>query len=348
MGIFSKNFWFKLKRWEYWPFDVLYLPVYPYFTWQIIKRRSFFFFTASNPSIDFGGMLGEKKSEIFDLIPKKHIPVTVKLAPDTDEETILQLLKEREISFPFILKPDIGERGWMVKKIDDLEGLRTYLSKIKVDFLLQEFVDHPLELGVFYYRFPNQDNGKVSSIVAKEMLFIEGDGKSTVLSLIEQKPRARFQMEELIKEYDAAFLNKVPPKGERLELVSIGNHSKGTKFLNGNEWIDDHLNKAIDLLAKEIPDFYFGRFDLRCESIESLRELKNFKIMELNGAGAEPAHIYQPGYSLLKAYQSIYHHIYVLSKISAINNRRGFPYWSTSRGLAKIREIKMYNRQKSS
>lgn len=348
MGIFSKNFWFKLKRWEYWPFDVLYLPVYPYFIWQIIKRRSFFFFTSSNPSIDFGGMLGEKKSEIFELIPEKYIPVTIKLPPDTDEQTVLRLMEEKQINFPFILKPDVGERGWMVKKIDDVEDLRAYLREIAVDFLFQEFVDYPLELGVFYYRYPDKRNGKVSSVVAKEMLFIVGDGENTVLSLIEKKPRARFQLEELTKQYDEAFLNQILPEGEKVELVSIGNHCKGTKFLSGNEWIDQRLNEAIDKLAKEIPDFYFGRFDLRCNSIESLRALKDFKIMELNGAGAEPAHIYQPGYSLLKAYQSIYHHIGVLSKISATNNKRGFPYWSTSRGLAKIREIKSYNRQKLS
>ncbi len=233
-------------------------------------------------------------------------------------------------------------------KINTKEDLKAYLNDIEVDFLIQEFVNHPLELGVFYYRFPNEENGKVSSIVAKEMLYVEGDGKSTIKKLIENKPRARFQLDTLLEDYDEAFLNQVLPTGEKVELVSIGNHCKGTKFLDGTNWIDERLNQAIDQLAKEIPDYYFGRFDLRCESIDELKELKNFKIMELNGAGAEPAHIYQPGYSLLKAYRSIYHHIRVLSKISALNKKRGFPYWSTKKGLAKIKEIKAYNRQKSS
>lgn len=346
MGIFSKNFWFKLKHWEYWPFGILYIPVYPYFTWQIIKRRSFFFFTSSNPSIDFGGMLGERKSEIFDIIPEKYIPITIKLAPDTTVESVHSLMREKEIRFPFIMKPDIGERGWMVRKINTEKDLSTYLEGIKVDFLIQEFVDYPLELGVFYYRFPNHDKGTVSSIVAKEMLYVEGDGVSDINTLIANKPRARFQMDTLLKDYDKAFLNQILPVGEKVELVSIGNHCKGTKFLDGNSWIDDKLNQAIDRLAKEIPNYYFGRFDLRCNSIEELKELKNFKIMELNGAGAEPGHIYQPGYSLFKAYQSIYHHIRVLSKISYLNKKRGFHYWNTAKGLAKIKEIKAYNRQK--
>jgi len=348
VGIFSKNFWFKLKRWEYWPFDILYIPVYPYFTWQIIKRRSFFFFTASNPSIDFGGMLGEKKSEIFDIIPEQYIPTTIKLSPDTSLDSVLELMQTKDIPYPFILKPDVGERGWMVKKIDDISDLKDYLNTIEVDFLLQEFVDYQLELGVFYYRYPNEDLGTISSIVAKEMLFVVGDGQNNIRQLIEQKPRARFQLAELAETYGEAFLDRVLPSQEKLELVSIGNHCKGTKFLNGNDWIDDRLIKSIDKMAKEIPNFYFGRFDLRCNNIEDLKELKNFKIMELNGAGSEPAHIYQPGFSLIKAYQVLYHHIKVLSKISSLNKKRGFNYWPTKKGLAKLREIKAYNRQKVS
>lgn len=335
-----------MTHWEYWPFNVLYIPVYPYFTWQIIKRRSYFFFTASNPSIDFGGMLGESKSAIFDIIPEQYIPFTHKLAPDADVATITQLMTVNNLQYPVILKPDVGERGWMVRKIKNDQELAAYLEEIKVDFLLQEYVDLPLELGVFYYRYPNQARGKVSSIVAKEMLFVTGDGQRTMRQLIDEKPRARFQVEELEKANDPGFFETVPAKGERVELVSIGNHCKGTKFLNANDWINEDLHQAIDQMAQEIPDFYFGRFDLRCSSIEDLRKLENFKIMELNGAGAEPGHIYQPGYPLLKAYQSIYHHIGVLSKISYLNHRRGIPYWSTKRGLAKMKEIKAYNRQK--
>lgn len=346
MKVFSRNFWHKLTRWEYWPFNVLYIPVYPYFTWQIIKRRSFFYFTAANPTIDFGGMLGERKSEIFDQIPGRYIPFTCKLGPETDTATISRLMEANKLAFPVILKPDIGERGWMVKKVNDEKEVEAYLQQIKVDFLLQEYVDLPVELGVFYYRYPNQDSGRVSSIVAKEMLYVTGDGSLTIGQLIDQKPRARFQKDELAKANEVAFFEKVPAKGERIELVSIGNHCKGTKFLDASKWIDDELHKAIDKMARQIPEFYFGRFDLRCRSIEDLRHLQNFKIMELNGAGAEPGHIYQPGYSLFKAYQSIYHHIRVLSKISYLNNRRGIPYWTTERGLAKLREIKAYNRQK--
>lgn len=291
-------------------------------------------------------MLGESKSAIFDIIPEKYIPITHKLAPDTGVDAIKNIMTSNGLQYPVILKPDVGERGWMVRKIKNDEELKTYLDEIKVDFLIQEYIDLPLELGVFYYRFPNEPNGRVSSIVAKEMLFITGDGQQTIQQLIDQKPRARLQIEELTKTYDASFFEQVLPAGQKLELVSIGNHCKGTKFLNGNDWIDDELHQAMDQVAREIPGFYFGRFDLRCSSMEDLRQLRNFKIMELNGAGAEPGHIYQPGYPLLKAYQSIYHHIRVLSRISYLNKKNGTPYWTKKQGLAKLKEIRAYNRQK--
>lgn len=45
---------------------------------------------------------------------------------------------------------------------------------------------------------------------------------------------------------------------------------------------------------------FYGRFDLRCESLEALFEGR-INVQELNGCGAEPTHIYDPDYSLLKA-----------------------------------------------
>jgi len=51
----------KITHWEYWPFELVYFPVVLYYFWLSIRARSFFFFSASNPSIETGGMLGESK-----------------------------------------------------------------------------------------------------------------------------------------------------------------------------------------------------------------------------------------------------------------------------------------------
>ncbi|MEP5613280.1 MAG: hypothetical protein ABJP45_13595 [Cyclobacteriaceae bacterium] len=328
----------KLTNWEYWPFSILYFPVFFYFGWLAIKARSIFFFTASNPSIDFGGMFGERKSEIFGTIPDKYLPKTeliekgdFKLARD----------KAKGIGYPLIAKPDIGERGIWVSKVSSEEELDSYSQECPVDFLLQELVLLPIELGVFYIKYPGK-TGQVTSIVRKEFLGVIGDGKTSIKQLLEKNTRAM-----LTADLSSNFLRErgdsIPKTGEEVLVEPIGNHCRGTKFLNDETEIDDRLTEAICQIADEIPDFYFGRFDLKCNSLEDLRDLKNFKILELNGAGAEPGHIYQPGYSLLQAYKDIFWHLRALAEISMLNHKGGIPYWSFKEGYQKWKNHKHHN-----
>ena len=334
-----KKFLVRLKHWEYWPFSLLYFPVSFYFIWLAIRSRSFFFFTASNPSIDFGGMIGEKKSEIYDLIPEKYIPKT-KLISIGDLQSATS--EAERIGLPIIAKPNIGERGTWVEKVEDLDQLTQYVERCPVDFLIQELVDYSIELGVFYVKYPGSE-GKVTSIVRKDFLEVVGDGKSTVKELLLRSTRARMTA-DLESDFVKSVENEVINKGERLLIEPIGNHCRGTGFLNDNDQIDEALNKAFNQLAEDIPDFYFGRFDLRCRSYEDLKKMEHFKIIELNGAGAEPGHIYQPGYSLIQAYKDIFWHLRVLSDISIANRKRGHSYWSFKDGLRKWRSHKRYNR----
>ena len=117
--IFHSRFFIKLTHWEYWPFGILQAPFFLYWIWLSIKARSFFFFSASNPSIYTGGMLGESKEEVLDLVPEKLKPITLLIKLPTTSEQILAAMQQSGLTFPVIAKPDLGERGWMVKKIDN-------------------------------------------------------------------------------------------------------------------------------------------------------------------------------------------------------------------------------------
>lgn len=285
-------------------------------------------------------MIGEKKSEIFDLIPKEYIPETHLISKG---DRIKAVEVSSKIGFPLIAKPNVGERGIWVSKIETQAELENYVDGCPVDFLIQELIDYPIELGVFYIRYPNDENGRVTSIVRKNFLSIQGDGKTNVLDLLKQNERAI-----LTADLESDFLKEngmnIPKEGEEVLVEPIGNHCRGTQFLNDANEIDEDLSMAFDKLAKEIPDFYFGRFDLKCQSYKDLRHLKNFKILELNGAGAEPGHIYQPGYSLVKAYKDILWHLKVLAEISAQNRKRGVRYWPFSSGYKKWKEHGKYNK----
>lgn len=340
-----RNFYTKWRHWEYWPIGLLYTPIFCYYLWLSFKSRSFFYFSAANPSIDNGGMSGESKWDILKNIPTSLLPATVFVRRGSSLPEIENLMRDANIHYPIIAKPDVGERGIQVNKINDDRQLTAYVNAASNDFLIQEFIDYPVELGVFYYRIPNEESGKVTSVVIKEFLHVIGDGKSTVARLIQKSSRGRLHLKRLI-EINSNWENKIPVAGEYMELEPIGNHCRGTKFVNGNELIDDRLNKVFDFISKQIPEFYFGRYDLKCKSIEELMTGKGIKIMELNGAGAEPSHIYDPGFSILNAYKILFHHWKIMYVISRENNRLGHRYMSIREGIQKIKSLRQLSRSR--
>jgi hypothetical protein len=259
-------------------------------------------------------------------VPEEVKPRTLLIKLPATVSSVQEKLRENNLSLPLIFKPDLGERGWMVRKIKSENDIQQYLKEIKIDFLVQELVELPLEFGVFYVRYPDEPVGKVTSIVGKEMLNITGDGTKPLSQLVYEKERAKLQADVLQKTFRDRW-ETIIPRGEKIELVSIGNHCLGTTFLNENHLISEKLSASFDAISKRIDGFYFGRYDLRVASVEDLENGK-IKILELNGCGAEPAHIYQPGFPLFTAMRLLIHHWHDIYRIAAENHKRGVPYIS--------------------
>src|SRR5579859_3481660 len=338
MVSFGRNFFIKLFHWEYWPFGIIQLPLVFMWLWYSLRERSFFYFSASNPGILAGGMLGESKFDVLSLLPNDVKPKAVLIRCPSSGIDVMSKIGTAGLVFPLIFKPDLGERGWMVRRIDTVTDIESYLAEIKIDFIAQELIDLPLEFGVFYVRFPGEEKGFVNSVTAKEFLSVEGDGKKTLQQLIWEKDRARLQW-ALLKEKYESRLHEILPAGEREELVSIGNHCLGTMFLNGNNLITPKLSESFDRISKNVRGLYFGRYDLRCATYPDL-ENGNVKIVELNGCGAEPSHIYQPGASLWKGIRDLIVHWQNLHRISRENHQRGVPYLSFREGRCIYRKFK--------
>ena len=281
----------------------------------------------------------ESKKEIYDIIPPAYYPKTLLFSHQADLATILAEMQARGITFPLIAKPDIGLKGLAVEKLADKADLWRYLQKIQVDFLIQELITYPNEVGIFYYRLPNEKKGHISGIVHKEFLIITGDGKSTITALLQKNPRFYMQLPALQKQY-GTMLDKVLAAGETLNLVPYGNHARGAKFVDATHWASDKLKQTIDDICQQIPHFYYGRMDIKYASWEDLQEGKNFSIIELNGAGSEPTHIYDPNHSIFWAWKEILKHLRLLFKISTYNYKKGVPYLSISEGLKMFRENK--------
>ncbi len=329
-----RNLWTKLTTWEYWSMSVFYAPVYVYWFYLGIRARSIFFFTASNPSIKNGGMVAASKKKILDIVPNQYVPKTALLLVPINYKMVEVEMIKLGLTYPVIFKPDLGERGWRVEKIETTKEAENYLAEFNGNLQIQEYVDLPFEAGVFYYRFPEDQKGTVSSIVVKELLFVIGDGKSTLKQLIFNKPRARIQFFKLQKVWQSKF-NWVPDSDERVELQPIGNHNRGTAFLDGNYLICGSLIDSFDAISQQIDGFYYGRFDVRCKDEAALKR-GEVKIMELNGAASEPAHIYQSGFSIFDAYKVLFHHWKVLYQISIANHNKGVEYTSFKQGYKDL------------
>ena len=174
-----KIFFTKLPDWETWHYLVKYIPIMPVWLWYCIRARSFWFFTSSNPTITFGGFEGESKMEMYRQLPPGTYPKTVYVPHKISFDHVEEIVKQNNFTFPIAVKPDVGMMGFMFRTIADEKALRQYHEKMPADYLVQEYVTYPLELSVFYYRFPNEQRGHITGFIRKEFLQLAGDGRST-------------------------------------------------------------------------------------------------------------------------------------------------------------------------
>lgn len=180
-----KRFINRFTNWEQWPFFVLYFPIGFVWFWYCLRSRSMWFFSSSNPTITFGGFEGESKKEMYDQLPAASYPKTIYLLHDLDlVEVKKKIFEEAGFSYPFIVKPDVGMKGILFRKIDNEEQLHRYHSRMPVEYIVQDLIEMPIEISVFYYRHPAQQKGTISGFIQKELLEVTGDGRSTLWELI--------------------------------------------------------------------------------------------------------------------------------------------------------------------
>ena len=338
----KQSYFIKLFNWEYWPTQAFYYPLIPYFIYLALRARHTCFFTAANAGIEGGGIGFESKYQTILKIPAAYRPITIRVLSTLPSLEIQQAIEQAGLLFPLIAKPDVGYRGLLVKKVHTLEELVDYLHQYAIPFLIQEFLQFPEEVGVLYHRFPNETKGKITSLTLKQFLQVTGNGQHSIMELMENDQRAKLQIER-IRTLGKIDLQSIPAKGEVVRLGEIGNHSKGTRFINGNHLINDALTHTFDQLSKNINGFNYGRFDVKCTSLSSLQEGKDFKIIELNGVFSEPTHIYDPfGSTYLGSIKDLRHHWSIIQRVGAKNHELGVPYWPLLKMLRALWAFKRY------
>jgi len=319
-------------RWEYWSSYVFYVPIFFYFLGLALRYRSLSLFTTVNPGIFAGGFVNESKTEILESLTadptnREFVVATRKLSSDLPPhqrlEEVRAFRRDAGLDYPLVLKPDAGQRGSGVRVVRDDEEVAEYLRKTRVETIVQEFAPGR-EYGIFYYRLPGEERGRIFSITAKEFPEVVGDGETTlerlVLSDDSLLPMARLYLRKL-----GSRVFDVPDEGQRVRLVEIGNHCRGAVFRDGSSIRTPELEEAIDRISRRFDGFYFGRYDVRTPSVEDLMRGEGFKIVELNGATSEATHIYDPRNGLLDAYRTLFEQWRILFRIAARNRDAGTP-----------------------
>jgi hypothetical protein len=276
-----------------------------------------------------GGIVGESKIGILHELMRTSPEVTaeaylVPVGRRTDRrEKVLDLCRLHGIDFPFVLKPDTAQRGAGFKKIGSPEQVEPYLSQVTEPVVLQRYIAHPNEAGVFYYRFPGESKGRILGITRKEFPAVTGDGVHSLKELIQQDPRACMIAKTYLNRFGAEA-SRVLQEGERLRLVEAGNHCQGCEFRDGWDLYTEELRSAFDEISQRLPGFFVGRFDVRYSSDEELRTGKGFQILELNGAASEATNIYDSRNSIWVAYATLFRQWQIVYAIGDANRRRGY------------------------
>ena len=345
-----------LSFFEFWPMWAFYPPVMLYAAWLMLRYRGTLLPTVANPSFPGGGFYGESKAEILALairyVPEWVAPFIRLQRPEvlngdvvgdtlgvtlgdklgdksagaaSERDAALLALAAADLSLPVVAKPDLGCRGAGVKLVRTPADLLAYIDGFPrgAAFLLQRLVPHEGEAGLFYCRRPGQQRGRIVSITLKYFPHVIGDGHSSLRALILADPRAG-QLSHLYLRRHTARLDEVPRAGVAIRLAFAGSHSRGAIFRNGTHLVTPEMEARFDAIAQALPEFHFGRFDVRFDDFGQVQRGAGFTILEINGAGAESTHIWDRRTTLLQAWRDLMRQYRWLFEIGAANRARGF------------------------
>ena len=132
-------------RWEYWPMWLFYPPIIGFVLWKMVRHRSITMLTAVNPCMPASGLVYESKGDILSHLQKFGSPVglfeVIPLDWDLERKKtcLSEFMSDQGLSYPIVLKPDVGQRGQGVEVIDSEEEAMRFFEAQEEDTVAQEF-----------------------------------------------------------------------------------------------------------------------------------------------------------------------------------------------------------------
>ena len=313
----------KLPKW------LIIIPLVLQWIGLAVRYRSATLPSAANPCLTSGGMVGEGKLEYFKgmgptarRFTARHYAITP--GASRSPASLARLMADAGLAFPVVVKPDLGLCGYGVRRVDDMAALEDYLSRFPEHetVVVQDYLPHEHEAGIFYARDPADVDGRIIGLALRYFPRVTGDGCHSVAQLIAADPRCRRAATSTGHEC-AVALERVPAAGEVVRLATIGSTRVGGLYRDGGIHVTPALSAAIDAVARDMPSFHCGRFDVRFSSLDELEQGRGFVIMEINGAGSEAIQAWDPALGLSQAFQMIFAKQRVLFAIGDAMRRRG-------------------------
>jgi hypothetical protein len=328
------------RAWEFLPTWVAYAPVLPWITWLAMRHGGPGTVAAANPGFADGGLVGESKFDILSSLPAEWTVPSIRIdaGPFVERQcAVAQFAARPDVGFPLVLKPDVGQRGAGVRKVASLSDASAYLCVATYPLVVQPWHPGPFEAGLFYARQPGVARGRLLSITDKVFPHVVGDGVSPIGVLVQAHPRLSRQA-HVFRQRHADQIDRVLAPGERFTLGEVGNHCQGTLFRDGRTLWTAALEARVDAIAREVPGFFIGRFDVRYTDRERFMAGQDLAILELNGVTAEPTDVYDPDRSLWSSYRALFEQWRLAFTIGAANRRRGHRGATWGRLLALARQ----------
>ena len=282
-------------------------------------------FTAANPGLESGGMVGEKKHAALQPLQDNAPELVANFSLIAAIQATERLAQASKFivahGLPVVLKPDVGQRGRGVVVARTPEQVNEYMSRFSGPVIAQKHIEGE-EFGIFVARMPGEPLPEILSIVHKTFPRVVGDGVHSLKQLILGDARAKLISGLLFKRW-ATELHRIPRNQEVIKLVEIGAHCRGSLFLDAREHATPELVATLGRLLDAVPGYAFGRMDIRVSSIQDFRQGRGIKVLELNGVSAESAHIYHPGTPLLEGYRAMFYQWSVAFEIGTAYVRQG-------------------------
>jgi len=325
---------------------LLCVPLVAHWMWLALVYRSATLPSVLNPGIETGGLAGESKFSYLEPIDarfRQWVAETFLVTPGADA------VAERQragLTFPVIVKPDIGWCGYGVRRVDNDDELAAYASALpnNAASLLQRFVPEKYEAGILYVREAGAGHGRVTALTVRHAPHVDGDGVRSIADLIAADLRTRRKRALYLDTLGVRGAVRVPAAGERIELTTVASVRVGGRYEDLSQHITPALEAAVDAIALSIGTFHYGRFDVKFESLAALQDGR-FTIIEINGAGSEAIQFWDPSLSLFEALAGVFAKQRSLFALAHQMRERGHkPVGWRRLALAYIRQQRLVSR----